>query len=89
MREFYDDRNSFGRDDNDDDNNEEPQMSSDGVVDLANLDLIALGLNRRILKMSVDLASRTWFWRFRSVQFKLKAIDKIYKKFIELISEEE
>ena len=88
MREFYNDRGDYFEEE--DENNQEvnEEESAEDVVDLANLDLIALGINGRILKMSIDLAASTWFWRFRSLDFKLKSINRIYHKFMELVSEE-
>jgi hypothetical protein len=94
MREFYEDRNGgmFSNDDDDDEEsgeNQEEIIASGGIVDLANLDLIAIELNRKMMGMTLALAKQTWFWRFKSLNTKLEIIEKIYKTLNKLIITED
>lgn len=87
MREFYDGRDSgmFEDDDDHDEGNQEEIIASGGILDLANLDLIAIELNRKVMEMTIDMAKQTWFWRFKSLDARLEIIDKIYNKLNKLI----
>ena len=76
MKNFYDDRGGCFEDE---DGDMEEMSEGDG------LDLFVLGLNRKILEMTIDLVKKGWIWRFRSLDSKLKIIEATYKKLSSLM----
>ena len=73
---------------NDFDNEDEleffiPQGEEEGVpLDRLVVDLFQNGLdayNLKMLELSVDIASKSFFWRFRSTEKKLRTINCIRK----------
>ena len=56
------------------------------VVDLFQNGLDAY--NFKVLELSVDIASRSFFWRFKSVEKKLRIIMTIYKSLSFIMDEE-
>ena len=87
---------------NDFDNNEDELEFEDGldfflpqgegvpldslVVDLFQNSLYAY--NMKMLGLSVDIASKSFFWRFKSVEKKLKIIITIYKSLSFIMNED-
>lgn len=84
--------NSEFEDDNDDEGDDEDvefeQIEAEfrGAIPLeliskwkdAELNLRVNELNLSVLRTAVHVASNTWFWRFRSVGSKIKAVIKTY-----------
>ena len=82
---------------NDFDNEEEleffvPQGGEEGVpLDRLVVDLFQNGLdtyNLKMLELSIDIASKSFFWRFRSTEKKLRTIITIYKSLNFIMNEE-
>ena len=82
---------------NDFDNNEDeleffiPQGEEIVPLDRLVVDLFQNGLdtyNLKMLELSVDIASKSFFWRFKSVEKKLKIIITIYKSLSFIMNED-
>ena len=82
---------------NDFDNNEDeleffiPQGEEGVPLDRLFVDLFQSGLdtyNLKMLELSVDIASKSFFWRFKSVEKKLKTIITIYKSLSFIMNED-
>lgn len=54
-------------------------------IDIAQLDLIQLGLNQKLLNKVLETLQKTWFWNFRSQQTKLKMINELYHYFYAVV----
>ena len=69
-----------------------PQGEGEGVpLDRLVVDLFQNGLdtyNLKMLELSVDIASKSFFWRFKSVEKKLKIIITIYKSLSFIMNED-
>tara|TARA_B100000745_G_C19916989_1_gene307994 strand:+ start:189 stop:473 length:285 start_codon:yes stop_codon:yes gene_type:complete len=69
-----------------------PQGEGEGVpLDRLVVDLFQNGLdayNLKVLELSVDIASRSFFWKFKSVEKKLRIIMTIYKSLSFIMDEE-
>ena len=82
---------------NDFDNNEDEleffiPPGEEGIpLDRLVVDLFQNGLdtyNLKMLEVSVDIASKSFFWRFKSVEKKLKIIITIYKSLSFIMNED-
>jgi hypothetical protein len=58
------------------------------IMDVMQIELSEQELNERLLIFAEKMASETWFWGFRSIHYKLTQIDKVYKDFKRIISED-
>ena len=77
--------------DMDENNQDEFEHLNDGseIIGFAQIDLMAFQLNQKLLKKAVDLAEKSLFWRFRSLETKLKKIETIYQSLKKLLEEQE
>lgn len=55
------------------------------VLEMMHLDLMSDGLNQRLLYTAMEIAQRSWFWRFRSEKYKVLKISQIYTTLDHLI----
>ena len=67
---------------------EDDKLDEDVIIEMAQVNLVSYDLNQKILQASVQVAENSFFWRFKSVNKKLKLIRKIYLAFSKLIEEE-
>ena len=77
MKEFFD-RDCFDEGDEGDNIDD----ISEGQI---GIDLVVIEINRKILEMATDLSKKCLFWRFKSLDAKLKIIEAAYKKLSSLI----
>ena len=89
-------RNFFNDFDNEDELEDElkfflPQGEEGIPLDRLVVDLFQNGLdtyNLKMLELSVDISSKSFFWRFKSVEKKLKIIITIYKSLSFIMNED-
>jgi len=88
-------RNFFNDFDNDNDEDELeffiPQGEEGIPLDRLVVDLFQNGLdtyNLKMLELSVEISSKSFFWRFKSVEKKLKMIITIYKSLSFIMNED-
>lgn len=100
MERFYDndpDKEKepfFGSDDDDEDGEElEGEVTAfidqQGIIDVMHMDLAQTELNQQLLSKAVEIASQSWFWRFKSTETRMNEIETIYKRLIRLTEEPE
>ena len=51
----------------------------DDIIDVANVGIFKDDLNQRQLELCIKIAEKSFFWRFRTIKYKLKTIEKVYK----------
>jgi hypothetical protein len=98
MREYnYDDedKNDIDKfwhgDDNDDDEMEEYELSKSDIISAMEIDLMEKEVDLKILKSSLKMLEKSFWWRFCSFETKLKRIAKtylIFKKLTKKVEEE-
>ena len=64
------------------------QLAEERFYQMAQLDLAQFELNQHLLHLALQLAEKSFFWRFYKIQTKLNIISKIYKNLNDLIIEE-
>ena len=89
MRNFYDgERFDFeSENDNEDDPREgdvEINIEAD-IIGSMELDLVQTGLNQKLLKQAIKVASQDIFWWFRNPSTKMRRIVKFYHRFAQLV----
>ena len=66
----------------------EDEFDEDEIIEMAQVNLVSYDLNQKILQASIQVAEHSFFWRFKSLNKKLKLIREIYLAFSKLIEEE-
>ena len=56
-------------------------------VDAAHVELVNREQDQNILKLSIKLLEKSWFWKFRTLDTKLKLIEKTYNNFLVLLDQ--
>lgn len=90
MRRFDFDEDDYYNEDTDEEMNEEieyilpPEVQ---FIQMANLDLMAAQISQQLLAIVIEMLRRSWFWRWRSPQNKVKIICKTYKQLSQLIED--
>ena len=56
------------------------------TLDLIQLELVEVDLNQKLLFRSIKMLEKSWFWRFRRTQTKLKMIAEAYALFKQLVA---
>lgn len=93
MERFYDDDEEpiFGSnddddiDDEDDDDDDEIEfIDQQGIIDVMHVDLAQIELNQHLLGKAIEIAQRSWFWRFKSHERKMDEIEKIYQRLLQI-----
>lgn len=85
----------FGENDEEDDEEEGEENSSGIVIDMdfedvaMQIDLMHTQLKERLLVQAREIAKQDIFWWFRSPAHKIRVIDKIFKKLVKSIYDEE
>jgi len=85
----YDDDDLF-EDEEDDDLSEQmymlyPHQQSNQYLQVAQTGLAVMELNHKMVRLAVEVAGKSWFWRLRRLDKKLEIIDKAYKKLSTLL----
>ena len=84
-------RNFYQNDDDDEfldgylEESDEDTSSINDVIDFAQIDLLDRRLNQALLNETISLLSKSFFWKFKSLDSKLEMIDETYKKLQTLI----
>lgn len=60
---------------------------SNEIIGMAQLDLLNINLHHQMLSTAIQVASKDWFWRLRSQEYKLKRIASIFRNFNKLIGD--
>jgi hypothetical protein len=66
------------------------EMDSDQsaeYIGVAHVDLLNTNLHQQLLSTAITLASKDWWWKFRSQEYKLKKITMAYRHLNKLIEE--
>jgi hypothetical protein len=80
-----DDDDGYGDDNDDDDSDDEISIIDEqDIIEAMSLDLEKIKLNHSLLNKSIKIAKHSWFWRFKSPITKLKDIEFIYNKLMEI-----
>lgn len=66
---------------------EESMMIETELMELANAVFVSYEINQKLLKLSIQTAKKSFFWKFRSLDKKLEIIAKIYFSLKVLIEE--
>ena len=84
-----------GDDDDDDEDGEEIMegeamafIDQQGLIDVMHMDLAQTELNQHLLSKAIEIAEKSWFWCFRSSDYKMKEIEAIYKRLVKLTADE-
>ncbi len=97
-RFYYDDPDNenehFFKPEQDDDDEDDEAVEFDGEVisfvdqqgmlDVMHMDLAQVELYQHLLAMAIEIAEKSWFWRFKGVKAKMEEIDIIYRRLIEM-----
>lgn len=82
----------FDDDDSDDDEDMEDEvfdmdefMDEAALIDATQMALVERDQNARILTEVINYLSKSFFWRFRKNETKLKMINQTYQEFVSLI----
>lgn len=90
MDEDEDDDEDEEDDDEDYDDEDVRYISeSTEIVSFAQLDLISVGLDQKLLNTAIDLLKCSFFWKFKSAHSKLKMIDETYKSLKKIMNDKE
>lgn len=88
------DRHFHGEPDDDDNDFEGEDMenfvkaSKQDIMDVMHIELAEQELNERLLFQAKNIASSDFLWVFRDVKYKMKTIEKIYKKLKKMSADE-
>ena len=58
-------------------------------MDVFQLNLVQYELNQSLIAKTIAFLEKSWFWKFKSVEIKLKLIEETYNKFKELSEKKE
>lgn len=81
MERYYDESDNepyFGSDDEGDEEISETYFEKDDVLNVMQLDIAQKELKQEVLDKAIAIAKATWFWRFKSLDKKLIAIQRAY-----------
>ncbi len=81
----YEDENFYL--DEDDDDIEDDEYGQ--LVDVFQLNLVQYELNQNLIAKTIAFLEKSWFWKFKSTEKKLKLIEETYNKFKELSERKE
>lgn len=87
MRNFHfndDDHEDVEHDEYDDEYEIDPQ-----IVEWMQVDFISVDLNHRLLATTIKMLEKSFWWRFRKLETKLRIISETYEIFNVLIQEDE
>ena len=90
MRRFDYDENEEYREDvdkffeEDDDISHEEFVKEDNAIKELQVEFVNRDLNYRILRSSIKMCEKTFFWKFRTNKARLNMIENTYNKFREL-----
>lgn len=87
---FFNGYFSDNDEDDDDDEGEEVVYSSElQLVNALQFELAKRELDHHLLEKAMEIAQRSWFWRFRSEKSKMKKITFVYSWLQEMIEDED
>ncbi len=84
-----DEPDKFFEDDDDDEEENVAYVDQDGLLEVMQMDLTQNELNQALLAQAISVAEKSFFWRFRSTSSKMKEINEIYKRLMQMTNEEE
>jgi len=93
MRRFeYDDSDEFFKDDLESFFDEEDPdnfgLPKGELINVLQLDLVEVDLNMRLLSITIRTLEKTFLWRFRSPQKKMKMISEMYGEMVKLVDKD-
>ena len=65
----------------------EQDQSAGEYIGMAHVDLINTNLHHQLMNTAIKLASKDWWWKFRSQEYKLKKITTAYRHLNKLVVE--
>jgi hypothetical protein len=100
MKRFYDydpydsenDKNEFEFDDNeemDEDEGEIRYIEPDQLLEALHMNMSQINPDSDLMNTAVQIAENSFLWRFRSSDYKLKEIEKIFKKLTQITEDVE
>ena len=90
MRDFYDDEDHDSEEDTEEEMEKEMeslfesmglQSEAEAVVEIANIGLFKSDLRFRILRATIKMLEKSFFWKFRSPEWKRAAIKRAFIDF--------
>jgi len=72
-----------------DEETEEEEDEYNQLLDVFQLNLVQYELNQNLIAKTIAFLEKSWFWKFKSVEIKLKLIEETYNKFKELSEKKE
>jgi hypothetical protein len=57
------------------------------ALQMAQTGMLITELNQKMLQIALQLAEKTWFWRWKSPEKKLKIVENIYNKLNDIIDQ--
>lgn len=59
-------------------------MSKQGILNAIQLDLAQIEINQNLMEQAIQIAEKSFWWRFKSSADKMKELSFIYKKLMRL-----
>lgn len=78
--------------DDDEDEMDEPStvyIDEDSLIEAMHMDLAQSELNHHLIGKAIEIASNSFFWRFKSTKTKLKDIEEIYRTLLRITEDSE
>lgn len=83
MRNFYQDEDSDEFDGYFD--MEDEPSDVDEIIEFAQIDLLDKKLNQNLLNETINLLSKSFFWKFKSIDSKLEMVEDAYQRLRKLV----
>lgn len=82
MRQFY-----FNDDEDMDEDMDEEFSPEETEFISAQIDLVSIDLNQRLLDSAIEICRDSWLWRFYTTGRKLKLVNEVYRQLDLLMAE--
>lgn len=75
----------------DDDGDEEFENygGNSEIISFAHIELMSSGLDQRLLETTISFLEKSFWWKFKSADAKLRLIEEAYKRLRKVTTEEE
>lgn len=64
-------------------------IDEDSLIEAMHMDLAQSELNHHLIGKAIEIASNSFFWRFKSTKTRMKDIEEIYRTLLRITEEEE
>jgi hypothetical protein len=80
----------FGMDDDDEDEEGFEMVGANSeIIGFAQIDLMSSELDQRLLETTIAFLEKSFWWKFKSADSKLRLIEQTYKRLRKVTAEEE